>query len=277
MCSKHTINNDRNMKNALRLRIGATVLVGGLLPMGAQAFIDERSKPASPSVEVAETAAALAVEVPAPVAPVAPKAVAVALQAGVTGDVTGKAWQMPYPGPYGVMPLADALIAQVVPVVGKTIELNGSVELLSKKVNVIKGANRIDTLRNMATNEGLGIVIQGNLVSLSGSGAPRLAQAGVHTSQMPAEVVKVTKTWHIDTGSMLSTAMLEWAGQWGWKLIWKADVDYRISAPITLDGDFLENVSTVLDAYRGSDRPLWGDWNEQQRVLVIREPSNRDK
>ena len=276
------------MKKALRYHVGASLLIGGLAPMAASAFVDERTPPAppapvvqaAPAAPVREPVPLPAVE-PAPVSDVAP--VAQGLQHGVAGDLSSPAWATPYPGPYGKMPLADALIAQVVPVVGKAIELNGAPELLNKRVTLIKGASRIETLRAMATTEKLGVMIQGNLVSLAGADTPRLPAAQISTSlpsnmaHLPTELVPVTKPWHLAAGSMLSTSMLDWANKWGWKLIWKADVDYRIAADINIEADFLDGVGRVLDAYKTGDRPLWGDWNDEQKVLVIREPSSRDR
>ena len=329
MYSKHTHKTVLIMKNALRYQISAMILAGGMIPMAAGAFVDERTPPPAPVIQT-----------PPPVAPIVPfsipgvkskpvvaaATVNSAAPAGVTGDITDSAWNTPYPGPYGQMPLADALIAQVVPVVGKAIELSGSPELLTRRVNLVNGSNRLDTLKTMASGEGIGIAINGTTVTLTGSGAPiqnntfpkpvmpattvAAVPAVVPASTTPPAVIpavtsnplpvvsgtvttpiggtvttpiaiakpmKAIKTWQLQSGTMLSTAMLDWADKWGWKLIWKAEVDYRIAAPITIDGDFLDAVGQVLDAYKAADRPLWGDWNDEQKVLVVREPSNRDR
>jgi len=176
------------------------------------------------------------------------------------------------------MPLADALIAQVVPVVSRAIEMNGPAELLGAQVTVPQGMNRRETLKQMARAHHLGIMLQGGVVSLASGNTPGQfgsKPANLESNQItaPATPVKVTKVWHIDQGQMLSTAMLDWATQWNWKLIWKADIDFRIAAPVTLEDNFLEGVGQMLDAYKNGDRPLWGDWNETQKVLVISEPS----
>lgn len=284
-----------SMKDSSTLRLGRNIagpaLIGSVMtlaPFAAGAFVDERTPPPPPAPVVAPVLQPTAVPtlepavVPGlnagPSAPAIPAAVA--FEPGVMVDVMRPEWHTPYPGPYGQMPLADALIAQVVPVVGKAIELNGPPELLNKRVTLVKGADRITTLKNMANAERLGIFVQGELVTLASGNTPLPASAGAATfggGHQVAEPLKITKTWHIEPGTMLSTAMLDWASQWDWKLIWQADVDYRIAARINVDGDFLDAVGEVLDAYKRADRPLWGDWNEDQRLLVIREATSRDR
>lgn len=248
----------------------------------------------APTIQVTETqipAATLeptpAIEVapakidPVPVAPVAtheiPAPKAVPFQAGVMGDITAAIWSKPYPGPFGKMPLADALIAQVVPVVGGAISLAGSPMLLDRDVTLDKGLSRLNTITRMARANNLGIFIQGKTVSLAGPDTRSETAAVPGAGVVITPVAKDTKAWNIEVGTMLSTAVLDWAQKWGWTLIWKADVDYRMVAPINIEANFLDGVAKVLDAYRGGDRPLWGDWQSEQKILVIREPNSRDR
>lgn len=281
-----------NMKNGFRRSVLCTMIAGCFLPVSAYAFVDERTPaPPAPPEIVAPTLlvpAATPPEAPAVIpgvtetaSPVFTSPVAEALQSGVRGDLSAPAWQAAYPGPYGQMPLADALIAQVVPVVGTAIELNGDPALLNTSVVVGQGASRQSTLESLASNHGLTIFLQGTRVTVASGKTPSqgeiLAQAGPATPEPVAPPPEPTKVWHIPKGSMLSTAILEWANEWGWELIWRADVDYRIAADIRLDATFLDGVGKVLEAYRAGNRPLWGDWNDEQKVLVIREPNSRDK
>jgi len=231
------------------------VLYAGLAPMSAHAFLDERT-PAMP------------VETVLPV-PAAAAALSAHADAGmVTGDLTHPAWQMPYPGPFGQMPLSDVLIAHVVPTIGRAIELNGASALLDRRVNAIKGLSRLETLQHIARENQIKILVQGPIVTLSENNA---------LGKTDTAILPIERTWHIPAGHLLSTAILEWAKEWNWNLIWQADVDYRISAPIVLTGDFLQTVGQVLDAYKSSNRPLWGDWNREQKILIVREPTNRER
>jgi len=243
----------------------------------AHAFVDERTKPAPAVAATPETNASAQVA-PQVVSPTSTQTFAVSttgasqdVRGSLKGDLNKAAWQQLYPGPFGQMPLSDALIAHIVPVTGGAIQLNGSPALLERRVDVAKvdSLSRIDSLARIANVQNIDITIQGSTVILAAVGAaPELAQ----TPFVP--IVPVGRTWTIPAGAMLSGAILDWAKEWDWNLIWQADVDYRISAPIVLTGDFLDTVGKVLDAYRLSPRPLWGDWNREQKVLVVREPGN---
>lgn len=286
MYFKHTDKTATIMKNGIPRCIGLALVAGGLAPMAAHAFLDERTPAPPPPAPVAQVAPA--VIAPTLIAPVAPPAApaAPAATASVTGDFTNTAWASAYPGPFGSMPLADALIAQVVPVVGGAIELDGPPELLTRQVVVPTGATRRATLQAVADGHALSINITGNKVTLASNQSSVLpvSQAGAVATVVAAGAQaqpdlpppEPVMSWQIPKGTMLSTAMLEWANKWGWELIWKADVDYRIAADISMNETFLNGVGKVLEAYRAGNRPLWGDWNDDQKVLVIREPNNRD-
>src|SRR3546814_13270176 len=65
------------------------------------------------------------------------------------------------------MPMADAVLAQIVPVKG-AILLDGEAALLQRKVQVVKGMNRKDTLVAMAKATGVTINLSnGNTVVVS--------------------------------------------------------------------------------------------------------------
>ena len=73
---------------------------------------------------------------------------------------------------------------------------------------------------------------------------------------------------------MLSGSMEEWAKQWGWRLVWKVSNDFRIASPVEINDDFLGGIEKVLEAYRTTNNPLWGDAHEAQKLLVITSPNN---
>lgn len=282
------------------------------------------NKPVSEDIKIRETIRVTEKIEEVPLATQTPQSQTPVSVSGVVSNVSvdngdKPIWKTMYPGPYGEMPLADALIAQIVPTVGAAIELNGPLALMTKKVVVPKGQDRISTLNALASKSGLNISLSGTTVTASGSGAQMpaqivaqstpiapLAAESISTSTAasasdPVSTIRVTevtvkgtesinggapqpivpavhhitKQWKIAQGEMLSVSIQKWAEQWNWKLIWKADVDFRMVAPLTLDTDFLDGVGQILDAYRFGDRPLWGDWNELQRILVVREPSIR--
>jgi len=256
---------DRRIKN---IAGSAVALAAVLMPFcSAHAFIDERTPPQP-------------VELPA-VQPVQqhPETTAAAERTGmVWGDVGDQVWRSPYPGPFGQMPLSDALIAHVVPILGRAIELSGQAALLDRRVTISKDVaySRLESLQQIARTQNIDIVVRGSVVTLGDIGMSGATAAAVEQAT-PQITFPITKTWVIPSGVMLSGAMLDWAKEWDWHLVWQADVDYRISAPIVLTGDFLQTVGQILDAYRTSNRPLWGDWNSQQKILIIREPGSRDR
>jgi len=260
-------------KTLLTFSISAGV---ALTPISmVHAFVDERTSAASPmmAVESAPTSNASELSgvqlfaVPdtadAGLTPRVPKA--------VQADLSDSAWKQTYPGPFGQMRLADVLIAHIVPVVGQAITFHGTLSLLDKKIEIAKREpiSRIDSLIRIAQLHHIDMTVQGTTVALSETGKGSVMPTAA-LSDTTAQVGE--RTWRIDSGVMLSSAMMDWAKQWGWVLIWQADVDYRVAAPIVLTGDFLDTVGQVLDAYKVSARPLWGDFNREQRVLVVREP-----
>ena len=81
--------------------------------------------------------------------------------------------------------------------------------------------------------------------------------------------LKTMKHWAMPAGGMLSAAIEAWAKQWGWKIVWKVDSDFRIATAVDIDDDFLGGIEQVLDAYSATPHPLWGDAHESQKLLVI--------
>src|SRR3546814_9019979 len=59
----------------------------------------------------------------------------------IIGSMDAPIWTTNYPGPYGEMPMADAVLAQIVPVKG-AILLDGEAALLQRKVQVVKEIGR---------------------------------------------------------------------------------------------------------------------------------------
>lgn len=316
-------------KNTLRL---VTLMIAGSMPLAAHSFVDERTPAPAPSAapikHVVPASAAMPEHkntMPAGHSTTAASASALPLAANglshqpqmttttterinlthphmapqiasqdaiVTGDLSSAVWQSPYPGPFGKMPLSNALIAQIAPAVGGAIQLNGSDALLDRHVIVPQGLSRADTLREASKQSNININVTGKKVtfseaatSIAGTPAPVASVASRHvatavipgvTEQVaqPQPIPEPKKTWHLKEGDMLSTAMMEWSKEWGWTLIWNASVDYRIAAPITINETFLGGMGKILSAYKRAQRPLWGDWNEQQKVLVINEPKS---
>ena len=275
-------------RTGARLAPLALAVCAAFVSVQAHAFVDQRSQQQEPAAAApaAPVAAHKAPEKKAvkTSAPVAKKRIA--QSSDVRGDLSAPAWDEAYPGPFGQMSIASALIAQVVPVVGGTVQFAGPADLLSRTTYVSHGATRLDVLQTAVKTANVAVDLKGNVITLSSTGeapvsaatpAQALPAASATPEQMAqmaqsAEPVAIKKIWNLTPGAMLSSELTAWAKQWGWNLVWNADMDYRIATPVTINDTFLGGVQQILDAYRDSERPLWGDFNDKQQVLVISEP-----
>lgn len=138
----------------------------------ATAFIDERTPeppamPATPLVASAAQSGALFDQT---------STEPVLADPNLIGTFAEPIWQAAYPGPFGTMPMADAVIAQVVPVKG-AVRLDGDARLLNRKVTITQGQTRYQTLLAMAQAAGISVDLsQGNQVVI----APARVGSGVN-------------------------------------------------------------------------------------------------
>lgn len=227
-----------------------------------------------------------------PIAITTPSAVGV----GAGGDFSNPKWAEAYRSIDGDMPLADALISLYFPVFNSAVEINAEPFMLNKKVFVTKGLSRKELAHSIGVQLNAHIRHQGNEVTVVTFGDPTVdyitaapaprhsppittvapsVNLGVEVDIVEVETMPIldTKTWLVKEGDMLSTSMLKWSKEWGWRLIWQASVDYRIAADIRIVDSYLGGVEKILSAYGNAPQPLWGDWNESQKVLVVSEPS----
>lgn len=78
------------------------------------------------------------------------------------------------------------------------------------------------------------------------------------------------------TSESLRTNIERWAKLAGYTLVWKADVDYAVDAPLTLPDNysFEQAVTHVMDAYWDSTHTLTATLY-RNRVLVITKANGR--
>lgn len=60
-----------------------------------------------------------------------------------------------------------------------------------------------------------------------------------------------------------------WAKDAGWQLIWNANVDYPISAGMSIEGDFDYAVNEVCRASQYTDNKIIGEFHPKNKVIVI--------
>ena len=60
-----------------------------------------------------------------------------------------------------------------------------------------------------------------------------------------------------------------WAKDAGWQLIWNANIDYPISAGMSIEGDFDYAVDEVCRASQFTDNKIIGEFHPKNKVIVI--------
>lgn len=108
------------------------------------------------------------------------------------------------------------------------------------------------------------ITVWAALVGFAGPALPAYAAT-------PAPVVAQTAAagiWDAKVGSTLSRTLAEWGARAGWQVVWRADFDYRIAAPLAYRGEFLDAVSGIVGDFASAQRPLQAEMY-RNRVLVI--------
>lgn len=91
------------------------------------------------------------------------------------------------------------------------------------------------------------------------------------------EINKITITetsnneWTLDSNKSLRGNLEIWAAKAGWQLIWNMEHDYGISFNATLQGDFIDAVSTLAEAYAMAPNPVLirPVFYTQSNVLVV--------
>ncbi|MEP9443184.1 toxin co-regulated pilus biosynthesis Q family protein [Xanthomonas euvesicatoria] len=160
--------------------------------------------------------------------------------------------------------LADAL-KQIAPEgwrgFGKS-EIAGSFDP-NKLVNWRGGRPWTDVLDILANDNDLSIEVDWNkrhlyvgkrdytTASTNRSSTQRLATA---LTQTPVQDKQI---WSAKAGSTVRETVEQWAQSQSWTVYWPMqDLDYRIVAPLTFDGTFVDAVSKFTLLYESAERPL---------------------
>jgi len=78
------------------------------------------------------------------------------------------------------------------------------------------------------------------------------------------------KVWSLQPeDKRLSLALLRWAQQAGWQIVWEAERDFVIDSSLHLSGDFLKSVGTVMQSLASTDYPLQAKANRSTLTLRI--------
>lgn len=93
---------------------------------------------------------------------------------------------------------------------------------------------------------------------------PRVAV--VRRESMPGAAAS---KWEVLQGASLQDGVRRWTDVMGYELVWDAPYDFPIRASLAFDGDFVEAVGKLFDAYRDAGRPLQVDVYKEQRLMRV--------
>lgn len=100
-----------------------------------------------------------------------------------------------------------------------------------------------------------------------------LVSRQMYQPQSPKRNDYVVRSWHIQKNKSLEQTLSNFANQVGWTLIWKTeDIDYPIVAPAVINTDFSGKngiVNQMMRSTQDQDFPLFAQWNQQNKVVVI--------
>lgn len=79
-----------------------------------------------------------------------------------------------------------------------------------------------------------------------------------------------SKEWSLQpSDKYVSLALLRWAQQAGWQMVWEAERDFVIESSLHLSGDFLNAVGAVMLSLADTDYPLQARANSATLTLRI--------
>jgi len=86
----------------------------------------------------------------------------------------------------------------------------------------------------------------------------------------PLSVKAPLEQWNVSAGGSLENTINEWAVRAGWRVEWATDLNYPMVAPFTIEGEFLEAISAIFNAYSQAERSFRVEAFDNQ-VLVVSE------
>lgn len=87
-----------------------------------------------------------------------------------------------------------------------------------------------------------------------------------------AEDLEPEQIWTAEPGSSLRLTLIRWSKEAGWaEPRWEAGIDFPIAGTMSFNGDFLEAVRGILDAYAGAQRPVRGMAYVKQKFILVTE------
>lgn len=285
------------MSKHLKLTVKTSLLL--VLSVSASvshAFIDERTPPmqtqqatfSQPTLSVsAPVAPAPSVQQPTSMATVTPAPAPKATVTTSSDTAKAASSKATMSDPHNInqdrIPLADALISLYFPVVNEAVELDAVSALLDQKVSIQKGTSRTQAVNSIESQLGVEVSLNGSTVTVKDQRGPvatasydevAVTEIIAHEHQEPASYGEPigASAWSLRSGEMLSDELKTYTQDNDIKLIWDAQVDYKISVPFAMNkGTPLANIQAVLALYDKSSMPLQHVWYNKQNLILIKD------
>ncbi|NII55590.1 toxin co-regulated pilus biosynthesis Q family protein [Luteibacter sp. SG786] len=85
----------------------------------------------------------------------------------------------------------------------------------------------------------------------------------------PATAAHPASVWQAVPGQSLRQVAKTWASRAGYEVVWDAGFDYPVRASLRMDGDFINAITGLFDAYAAADRPLSVDIYKEQKLVHV--------
>ena len=108
--------------------------------------------------------------------------------------------------------------------------------------------------------------------AFSASIAAHAAPANTEVSLRPNVATREShdhEAWQAFAGQSLRDTVADWSVKAGYELVWDADYDFPVRAGVRLDGDFIQVVTNLFNAYTSADRPLSVDIFKEQKLIRV--------
>lgn len=106
---------------------------------------------------------------------------------------------------------------------------------------------------------------------LTGSSSPTPAASEPVPASKSVPVVSANSAWVARSGPSLRRVVEEWAAKENWIVVWDAQVDYPVEAIMSFRGGFTDSVAQLLEVYKKSKTPLYGNAYVSQKLIQITE------
>lgn len=93
----------------------------------------------------------------------------------------------------------------------------------------------------------------------------------------PVEAPVQTKPiWVAPKDKSLNEVLKAWSEEAGWSVVWNSDYDYILRAGVEFESSFIEASTALIEAFEKADPPVFAEFYNKNRVIVVTTPTNLD-